>query len=147
MVPNFQDKEYLIVDELSYRFSAPKRGEVVVFKYPVDIKQYFIKRIVALPGESVTIGAGKILVVNDEYPGGIFLDEEYLEEGVSTYGEITINLGEDEYVVLGDNRKSSLDSRNFGTLSRELIVGKVWLRGWPIDRAGVFEKPAYAGLE
>jgi len=148
MIPNFHDGEYLIIDELSYRIGEPERGEVIVFKYPLDKSQYFIKRIVGLPGESVTLGDGKIMVINEEYPGGIFLDESfYLVDGSKTYGETTIKLGEEEYLVLGDNRGSSLDSRSFGALDEDLIIGKVWFRGWPIDNAGLFEKPTYAGLE
>lgn len=148
MEPNFHDSEYLIIDELSYRFRDAKRGEVVVFKYPLDEKQYFIKRVIGLPGETVTIGDGKILVVNEQYPGGIFLDESfYLDKNINTYGTVTKKLGEDEYLVLGDNRGSSLDSRNFGSLSEDLIIGKVLFRGWPLDRVGTFEKPSYAGLD
>lgn len=148
MIPNFHDGEYLIIDELSYRFREPERGEVIVFKYPLDTKQYFIKRIIGLPGETVNFSGGKIMVINEEYPGGIFLDENfYLPDAGYYYGDTTITLDEDEVLVLGDNRNSSLDSRSFGALPKDLIIGKVWFRGWPIDKAGIFEAPAYAGLE
>lgn len=148
MEPNFYDGEYLIIDELSYRLREPKRGEVVILRYPLDPRQYFIKRIIGLPGETVTIGNGKILILNDVNPGGIFLDEkEYLSEDIYTYGEITTTLDGGEYLVLGDNRRASLDSRSFGTLNEKLIIGRVWFRGWPVERVASFEKPVYAGLE
>lgn len=148
MEPNFYDGEYLIIDELSYQLRVPERGEVVVFKYPFDTRQYFIKRIVGLPGEEITIGNGKIIVFNKEYPQGIYIDEtNYLESGLLTFGETKITLSEDEFLVLGDNRSASLDSRTFGPLKEDLIIGKVWLRGWPLERVGSLEKPIYAGLE
>jgi len=142
MEPTFDDHEYLIIDELSYRFRAPVRGEVVVFRYPLDPRQYFIKRIVGLPGETIRVSDSKIVIVNAEHPDGFALDETgYLSADTITHGDRTVVLGADEYFVLGDNRTASLDSRTFGPLPAKHIVGRVWIRGWPLDRAAVFSAP------
>lgn len=148
MEPNFYDGEYLIIDELSYRLREAERGEVIVFKYPFDTRQYFIKRVIGLPGEEIVMGNGKITVYNEENPKGIYVDEsDYLDSDLLTFGETKITLKTDEYLVLGDNRNASLDGRTFGPLKKDLIIGKVWLRGWPLERVGSLEKPVYAGLE
>jgi signal peptidase I len=146
MEPNFYDHEYLIIDEISYRFNEPKRGDIVVFRYPRNPQEYFIKRVVALPGEEVQIRDSKIIIYNENYSEGIILEEYYLADGVKTYGlsEEKVNLGKDEYFVLGDNRNSSKDSRSFGPVNRSYITGRVLLRGWPFDRIKLFEAPEYA---
>lgn len=130
MEPNFHNMDYLIVDELSYRFHQPQRGEVIVFRDPNNLNQRFIKRIIGLPNETVIIENGKVIIQQDG--NSFILEEPYLPEGTKTYGEIKIHLKEDEYFVLGDNRASSLDSRSFGPIKRNLIIGKVALRLWPI---------------
>lgn len=144
MEPNFYDHEYLIINEISYRFEEPQRGDIVVFKYPRDPKQYFIKRIVALPGERIEISNNQIRVHNKEKPEGVILNESmYLDSSARTWGEMSVLLGPEEYFVLGDNRSSSVDSRQFGSLKKEFIIGKTWLRGWPFDRINIFESPVY----
>lgn len=143
MEPNFYDHEYLIIDELSYRFRDPVRGEIVVFRYPSDPSQFFIKRIIGLPGETVEIRNGKLAVKNAVHTEGIVVDEPYLSEGIRFEGEKTVTLGSREYYVLGDNRSSSLDSRMFGPVVRDYVVGRVWLRGWPLDRVTRFLAPVY----
>ncbi len=143
MEPSFIDHEYLIIDEISYRFRSPERGDIVVFRYPADPRQFFIKRIIGLPGEKVKIASGKITIYNDEYPDGWAPAEPYLERGTYTNGERTYELESNEYFVLGDNRNSSLDSRVFGPLAGKYLIGRAWLRGWPLDRLAVFEKPIY----
>jgi len=138
MEPNFENSNYLIVDELSYRFRDPQRGEVVVFRYPRNISQRFIKRIIGLPGEKIEIEAGVVMV------NGKILDEsEYFPSGVQTLGNIQISLDENEYFVLGDNRISSFDSRQWGTLPRKNIIGRVYFRAWPITDLTKFEVPSY----
>lgn len=137
MEPNYYDHEYLIIDEISYRFNAPARGEVVVFRYPGDPKQYFIKRVIGLPGERIVLRDGVVTVFNQFYPEGMVVDEPYLQSGEVTAGEADKILGTDEYFVLGDNRHASLDSRRFGPIHKSAIVGRTWLRGWPLDRVGV----------
>ena len=142
MEPTFDDHEYLIIDELSYRFRTPERGEVVVFRYPLDPRQYFIKRVVGLPGETVKITGDHVVLFSEKNPEGEILDESaYLSPDVPTRGDRTIKLGEGEYFVLGDNRTASLDSRTFGPLPLANIVGRVWIRGWPIDRVTLFRAP------
>jgi len=137
MEPTFYDHEYLVIDEISYRFKDPIRGDIIVFRYPRDPKQYFIKRIIGLPGETVQI-TGNGVFVNGEK-----LSEDYLDEGTTTVGEIVVTLQPDEYFVLGDNRGFSLDSRNFGPLPRQYVVGRTWIRGWPFDKITVFAPPMY----
>ncbi|MBD3251445.1 signal peptidase I [Candidatus Uhrbacteria bacterium] len=146
MEPSFFDHEYLIIDELSYRFNDPERGDIVVFRYPPDPKQYFIKRVVGLPGETVEVNDDGVKVYNDEHPNGWMLDESFYlgEEYETSPTRRTLTLKSGEYFVLGDNRASSLDSRFFGAIKRSDVVGKVWLRGWPFDRWKVFDRPEYA---
>ena len=137
MEPNFYDHEYLIIDEISYRFFEPQRGDIVVFRYPQDPRQYFIKRIVGLPNEQVKLIGGTVYITNATNPDGAPLAEPYLPEGLSTSGSVEVTLGADQYYVLGDNRTSSLDSRAFGPLSRSEVVGRVLWRGWPVERIGL----------
>lgn len=138
MEPNFYDHEYLIIDEISYRFEQPKRGDIVVFRYPNDPRQYFIKRIVALPGERVKVSGGQVTVYNDEHPEGMVLDESAYLGTIYTHGDKEERLDADEYFLLGDNRAASLDSRIFGAVPRSFIVGKVWFRGWPPEKVKLF---------
>ncbi len=143
MEPNFYDHEYLIIDELSYRFRTPLRGEIVVFRPPTDTTQFFIKRVVGLPGETIRQENGYVVIENDEHPQGVRLSEPYLDSNAATIGEKAVVLEPHQYFVMGDNRTSSLDSRQFGAIGRGAIVGRVWVRGWPIDRVGKFIAPVY----
>ncbi len=145
MEPNFYDHEYLIIDEITYRFNEPKRGDIIVFRYPRNPQEYFIKRIIGLPGEKIQIKDGQIIIYNDEHPEGMVLKEDYLASGTKTYSlnSDIITLGENEYYVLGDNRNSSKDSRSFGPVNKSFIVGRVLFRGWPFDRINIFETPTY----
>jgi signal peptidase I len=146
MEPNFFDHEYLIIDEVSYRFRTPERGDIVVFRYPNDPSQFFIKRVIGLPNETVEIQNGKVKVFNDGNPNGFDLPEdEYLEQDFTATTR-NVTLKSNEYFVLGDNRTASLDSRYFGPVTKDAIVGRVWLRGWPLDRWKVFEQPIYSIL-
>lgn len=146
MEPNFYDKEYLIIDEISYRFNEPQRGDIVVFRYPVNPQEYFIKRIIALPGEEIEIKNGQVVVYNDGNKEGLILEEPYLSEDVKTYGmgADRVSLGDNEFFVMGDNRNSSKDSRSFGPVNRSYVIGKVLLRGWPFDRITLFESQEYS---
>ncbi len=142
MEPNFYDHEYLIIDEIGYRLHQPQRGEIVVFRYPNDPRQYFIKRIVGLPGERIKVSGGQVWVYNAEHPDGKVLDEHSYLGAIYTSGERDVQLADDEYFLMGDNRGASLDSRAFGPVSRSFIVGRVWFRGWPPEKIKVFtERP------
>lgn len=130
MFPTFHNGEYLIVDEISYIVGTPKRGDVVIFKYPNDPSRYFIKRIIGLPNEEVIIKNGEITIKNRENPDGFKLIEPYINEKFT----ITENykVGAEEYFVMGDNRNRSSDSRSWGPLPRENMTGRAFLRLLPI---------------
>ena len=139
MEPNFHSGDYLIVDELSYRFREPQRGEVIVFKFPQDTSQRFIKRIVGLPGDTVEINQGRIFI------SGVMLNETgYLPVSLGTSGETKITLREDEYFVLGDNRPFSSDSRRWGVLLEEHIIGRTFLRLFPPNAFAKVNAPEYS---
>lgn len=142
MEPNFETGDYLIVDELSYRLREPKRGEVIVFKYPQNPTQRYIKRIIGLPGEVVEIEDGKVIVYRDGRPQTLN-EKSYLPYMPSTSGKISLTLEKDEYFVLGDNRPVSYDSRRWGPLPRKDIVGRVFLRVWPFSVWATASLPPY----
>ncbi len=137
MEPGFQDWNYLIVDRLSYELGSPERGDVIVFDLPQETSRALIKRIIGLPGETVVVSGKKVIVVNEEHPDGIVLEEPYLDPAnVVGTNEASITLAEGEYFVLGDNRKVSADSRLWGPLPREDIVGRVLVRLYPVNEFG-----------
>jgi signal peptidase I len=155
MEPNFEDGEYLIINELGYKstnigigdkslftvdsFKELKREDVIVFRYPKDQKQYFIKRVIGLPGEKVKIADGEVHIFNKENPNGFILDESgYLPKSVHTAGELTEQLGPDEYFVMGDNRSYSHDSRSWGPVNNKFVIGKVLVRAWPFSKAEIY---------
>lgn len=145
MVPNFHNREYLVVNKISYRFGEPQRGDVVVFHYPKDTSQYFIKRIIGLPGEKVKVENGRVYIFNAEHPNGAVLEEDYLSNQDITFGKNdVVSLGSEEYFVLGDNRLASSDSRMWGILPKHDIVGTAWLRVFPLNAFGTtaFPEPA-----
>lgn len=134
MVPTFHNGEYLIVDELSYYLREPSRGEVTIFRYPKEPSKFFIKRIVGLPGETVTIKNGRIEIT--EVDGTrIALTEPYVKAEVLS--DMNVVLAKDEYFVMGDNRNASSDSRFWGPVARPLIVGRAFARLLPIAQASV----------
>ena len=149
MLPNFHNGEYLLTEMVSYNLlkKEPQRGEVVVFRSPEQPNLDFIKRIIALPGEEIKLQNGRVFIINDANPEGFLLEEDYLEEETATEGRRTIDDGEvfsvgDGYVVLGDNRERSSDSREWGIIKKENIIGKVWLRYWPPEAVALI-KPAF----
>ncbi len=140
MEPSFHEADYLIVDQLSYRFREPKRGEVVVFQYPENPSKRHIKRIIGLPEEEVVIEGENIFIQNEEEE--FLLEEDYLYLPKS-YNEDQFSLGKNEYFVVGDNRGASFDSRNWGPLPRENIVGKVVFQISFFDSFLKVETPSY----
>lgn len=139
MEPNFSNGDYLLIDEIAYRFREPRRGEAIVFHYPRDKKFYYIKRIIGLPGEELEIKNGKVFIFNKEHPEGFVLDENYLPLGLETVGkEGRVVLAENEYFAFGDNRDFSFDSRNWGAVKYDNIVGLVRLRLWPFNKVMAF---------
>lgn len=156
MEPSFHDKEYLIINELGYKetnigigdktlFSVQsskdlERGDVVVFRYPKNPNDFFIKRIIGLPGEKVEISENRVKIYNQENSAGFVLDEkDYLPSVQNTdCVNCVFQLSEEEYFVLGDNRSHSSDSRTWGSLSKEYVIGKVFLRAWPISEFNIF---------
>ncbi len=141
MVPSFQSGDYLIVDEFSYRFSEPQRGDVIVFKYPKDATQRFIKRVIGLPGETIEIKNGAVTIPQGDKT--MTLDEKYLPDSLKTAGDLKVQLGQDEYFVMGDNREYSYDSRAWGVVPRENIIGKVFFRLLPVNALSAISKPTY----
>jgi signal peptidase I len=195
MEPSFFDKDYLVVDELSFRLRSIKRGEVIIFEAPseltvtnqeasknFDIKgvlslsflnisrvdrsklidfdrksgyllaakiytsssTFFIKRVIGLPGEKVTIQNGTVKIYNSEKPEGFILNEPYLSNLVKTTSDIDITLPPQQYFVMGDNRTNSYDSRSWGSLNGKAILGRVWLRVWPLNHATAFNLNPYS---
>lgn len=142
MEPNFYNNEYLIVDELSYRFHQPRRGDVIVIRNPYQRNEFFIKRIIGLPNERMVIQNGSVIISNAKNASGIELKETaYLSPTVVTSGSVETTLGPTEYFVLGDNRPASLDSRSFGPIDRKSIIGRTALRAWPLYRFRTFGTP------
>jgi len=130
MDDTFASGEYLIVDQVTYYFNEPARGDVVVFRYPRDPSKYFIKRVIGLPGDTVTIEDAEVIITNNEYPNGLVLDEPYIKS-MTIAAPMTEVLGPREYFVMGDNRDQSSDSRVWGVLQKERIVGRAWARLFP----------------
>jgi len=139
MVPNFHDGEYLIIDEISYAVTPPKRGEVIVFRYPLNPSEYFIKRIIGLPGETTSIKNGLISIKQPDSGETLVLGEPYIPDNIFTGPDEIIELGADQYFVMGDNREASSDSRVWGPLPKGNITGRVFVRLWPLNRAGFAE--------
>jgi signal peptidase I len=136
MQDTFESGEYLIVDQVTYRFNEPERGDVVIFKYPKDPSKFFIKRIIGLPGDTVRISGDSVSIANDAHPNGVALEEPYIDS--MREGSLSATtLKEGEYFVMGDNRDASSDSRVWGILPRENIVGRAYVRLFPLSKVDV----------
>jgi signal peptidase I len=145
MDDTFKNNQYLIVDELTYHLRDPKRGEVIIFKYPLDTKKYFIKRVIGLPGETIEIKQNEITIWQNEYQteeDRFILEEPYIKSQINKVSspsrpDITYTLKENEYYVLGDNRDVSSDSRFWGPVKRELITGRPFVRLLPLNKISI----------
>jgi len=152
MEPNFDDGEYLVVSEFGYKytkipltgmevrpFRELQRQEPVVFRFPKDPSQFFIKRVIGLPGESVEIKGGKVYIYSTVHPDGYALDETaYLDPALKTSDLPKTSVSESEYFVLGDNRTFSYDSRAFGPIQKTAVIGEVLLRAWPVSEFNLY---------
>lgn len=136
MEMTFSTGEYLIVDQVTYHFEEPDRGDVVVFRYPRDPSKFFIKRVIGLPGDTVTVSGLSVIIKNDAYPDGVRLLEPYILD-MSPQSPIEETMGPGEYFVMGDNRNASSDSRTWGVLKQDNIIGRAYLRLFPISEFGV----------
>lgn len=135
MDPTFDNGQYLIVDQISYRFERPRRGDVIIFRYPLNTKKFFIKRIIGLPSETVEIQDGQV-AIKDKEGEKLILEEPYIDPEIIRGERISVALKNDEYFVMGDNRTESSDSRIWGTLKRSLIVGRPFVRLFPVTKIG-----------
>ena len=139
MEPNFNDGEYILTDKISYRFTKPKRGDVVIFKSPTNQNVDFIKRIIALPGEKIEIKNRNIIIYNSDNPDGFTLSEPYefiepISGGYYLKDGKKVDVPIDNYIVIGDNRTHSFDSREWGLLPKNSLIGKAWIRYWPAHK-------------
>jgi signal peptidase I len=127
MEPTYKDGDYLLINKLSKKY---QRGDIVIFRYPQNPKEFFIKRIIALPGEKIQLKNGLVYLYNQQNPAGYQLNEPYLQSNTKTFGldEKVIELGDNEYYMLGDNRSASKDSRSFGPVKESYFIGKVWFK-------------------
>lgn len=149
MEPNLSDGQYILTDKISYRFGEPRRGDIVIFKAPADETYDYIKRVIALPGETISIKEGKIIIKNSEHPKGFELEEPYPTNGESSPGSVLeggteLKLSDNSYFVLGDNRSQSYDSKDWGELPRKNIIGKGWLRYWPASKISFIRRVNYS---
>ncbi len=133
METTFSTGEYLIVDQLTYHIEEPKRGDVVVFRYPKDPSKFFIKRLIGLPGDTIAINGNVVTVTNVAHANGVILKEDPYVNAMNPNTTLTETLGTDEYFVMGDNRNASSDSRMWGVLQRDKIVGRAFLRLFPFS--------------
>ncbi|OHA17551.1 MAG: signal peptidase I [Candidatus Taylorbacteria bacterium RIFCSPHIGHO2_01_FULL_45_63] len=134
MDPTFANGQYLIVDQISYRFEEPKRDDVIIFKYPNDTSKYYIKRIIGLPGETIEIKGTTVTIHKGDK--SFDLIEPYIQNNIP--GNFLTTLKDDEYFVLGDNRPASSDSRYWGPLNRKYIIGRPFVRLLPFEKIDMF---------
>ena len=137
MYPTFDTWHYLIIDQLTYHLETPTRGDVVVFRFPQNPSRFFIKRIIALPGETIALNGTTVTITNDMYPDGAVINEPYVLEENARSANLSVTLGDNEYFVMGDNRRASADSRYWGPLERERIVGRAYMRLFPLSDIGL----------
>lgn len=139
MFPNFHDREFILTDKVTYRRSEPKRGDVVVFHAPPPYDSDFIKRIIGLGGETIMVKGGYVYI-NQEKLTEPYLPDTYITTEKSFLREgVPYTIPEGYYIVFGDNRNNSSDSREWGPVARSSIVGRAWVRYWPFDKAGVIK--------
>lgn len=150
MLPSYHNGDRLLTEVISFKFLGKElqRGDVIVFHAPEQPRLDFIKRVIALPGEKIKLQNGRIFIINSDHPEGFLLEEPYLGEGISTQSGKAFREGElfevgQAYVVMGDNRPRSSDSRDWGVVKKEAVVGRAWLRYWPPPALAFISTPEY----
>lgn len=143
MFPNLIDGEYILTDKLSARLNNYKRGDIIVFKAPRDHEVDFIKRVIGLPGETVQVGDGKVYINNTPLEESYLPSDYVTNPGVFLRTHENVTVPADKYIVLGDNRSHSSDSREWGFVKKEEIIGKAWFRYWPVSQIGFVPKVGY----
>ncbi len=146
MDPNFDDNEYLLTDKVTYRFNAPKRGDVIVFNAPVNRREDYIKRIIGLPGEKVAVRGGKVYINGHELPEPYLAPNTYTDSAAFLGEGTEYSIGSDEYIVMGDNRGHSSDSRSWGAVKRSDFIGRAWVVYWPPRDTGAIPPQSYSGF-
>jgi len=141
MDPTFMNGQYLIVDELTYHLAAPARGDVIIFRYPRNPSEFFIKRIIGLPGETVTVAGGSIRITHTDGTTSTLQEPYVAHQGNGA--DATYVVGQDQYFVMGDNRPESSDSRTWGLLPRKNIVGRAFVRLLPLNTASILPGSAH----
>lgn len=135
MLPTFENGDYLIIDKISYELGSPGRGDVVIFRYPMDPSKFFIKRVIGLPNETVDIKGNEVTITNQEHKNGLKLKQPFVENQGNNNEHI--ELKEDEYFVMGDNRDASSDSRYWGAVKKEFLEGRAFFRLLPIKKIDI----------
>ena len=143
MESTFVDGDYLLINEIGYRLNSPKRGDIVVFRYPLDQSQFFIKRIIGLPGETIEVSDNTVKIISLSNTEWKILKEDYLDKTQKTLGSVMVKLKDNQYFVMGDNRLHSSDSRQWGILDKKFIDGKVTMRLWPLNTTKLVHKVEY----
>jgi len=150
MMPNFVNNEYILAEKVSYLNGQPRRGDVVIFRYPGKPSISYIKRVIGLPGEKVIIEDNQVKIINSTHPEGEVIKEDYLPSYTLTMPseskKLESTLGEGEYFVMGDNRQHSSDSREWGKLPKQNIIGRAWLTILPFDKFGLQNRISYPDL-
>jgi signal peptidase I len=139
MVPNFHNGDYIITDKVTYKIGDPQHGDIIVFKNPRDESQDFIKRIIGVPGDTVRVEDGKVYVNGNQIPEPYLPDQLFTENRAYFTDGKDIIVEEGKYVVFGDNRPNSSDSREWGFITKAEIIGKVFLRYWPANQIGIIK--------
>lgn len=140
MYPAYHNSDYLLIDKLTFRFREPARGEVIVFRYPKDPRENYIKRVIGLPGDTVEVKGDTVTIKNPANPNGLTLKEDYVNQNQTTapFGtDVTMTLTDSQYFVMGDNRHASSDSRFFGALDKKFLIGRPVLRLYPFSDISV----------
>ena len=146
MEPNFYNGEYILTDKISYRFNEPQRGQVIVFKAPNNPRRDYIKRIIGLPGETVSLENNSIYINGRKLTEDYLSEDEFISAGPYLGKANQAVVPEGNYFVLGDNRDHSQDSRSWGAIKRGAIIGKVFFRYWPPKMIGTIEAADYSNL-